>query len=321
MQFNAFKWLISNDDKSQNVTVRLNDLGFSFRKSIDLNIYKNGLFSLNNKNNSISLTFYDLGGCEREKLNEVIASSIEEYKSKGYKVHNDYTLTSNGLSAKIKQFIVKRINKWLNIYYLYVNKHVIKIESVLNIKENDIDYNTLINSVNYNKDIDIIMSIKEIDDGVGVNHEYNMSTLIPNLENINKVIDCFHSYFEKFNSLLLERSHELNLEKTYSTGLGVYILFNDYEIQSFNNYKEYKESFKETELNDVKTIEIELNLCYMRDGVIHNNEFKLTVRPYNIKFTRKSTYDENAINIMETYIYKYINELSKEKTVFNRNEN
>ena len=325
IQYSTFMWLISCDNNIQKVSCKLKDLKFSFEKRKDLKLERNDeLFTLNNNDNSVCIDFYDLGNHNKKDYDSVVEDSVKEYIKEGYNIISDYALTSDKLSEKVKHFIIKNNEEVYSIYYVFISRHILKIRSLLNKHINYEDYNSLINTLNYNADIDIIMSIEKTDkndyDDSLISNIYDFSYMIPSEKNINAIIDYLHSLYEKFYSLLMAKSNELKLEKTVVTGINIDILNNEYEMRSFSNYKEYKESMDDDLLNDVRIMEIEVNLCYVKDSITHNNTFRFNIKPYNIIFIRSSNYDEQSISIMEKHIVNFIDKLSKEKTIFNKNE-
>ncbi len=324
-QYNALMWLTSNEKVEEKVICVNNNLSFSFIKNINLIVEesneKNQLLLISNKNYTKSIIFYDLGVSNGNNV-ELDQKLCDE---EGFTLIKEYSLTSDNLPDNIIHNILRKDNDILNIYYVTVNNHILKIESSL---ENSIlykKYTDLINSKDFNIDLDILLSIKEEKDykkkdtsSEQIKKVYDFSNVLSSNKNINQIIEYFNYVYSSFDESLEKMN---NIDKTYLTGLNVYILFNSYKILSFDNHLALlNKMFNSRLLKDVRIIEIELNLCYKKMNENFNNRFKVTIKPFNIKLTRESNHIETAIDKIEKNIYNYLNILPKEDTIFSSDE-
>ena len=244
------------------------------------------------------------------------------------RVINKYELTSNFLSEKIKQVVIeKKINDVsvaLNSYFMYIGNHIIKMDSIINNRTNYNNYNDLVNSFNSSSDMNIILSMKFVsyksqkheivqNKKEEINNEYDYSDIFPNKENIYKIFSFCYSLYDKFNSLL-ERQDKHQIEKGKLCGYEIFIVDNSHENKVYSNFEDFKNEFEN--IKNISYITLVINLQYIKLNEEYNNEFRIIIKPYNIKFNRKSNHEQVVMNQIEDSINNVMSKLRAEDTIF-----
>ena len=163
-----------------------------------------------------------------------------------------------------------------------------------------------------------------------INNEYDYSNIIPKFENITYIIQyCAHiySYFLKLleedenkNEKLKYEFKNYNYKKNYGEGFEVKIRQKNYNTISCKNYDSFVEALNNGQLLNIESLEINLNLNYRRGNIDslknHENSFKISFRPYDIKFIRKANHNEQNMNQIEENIKQILNKFPVENTIF-----
>lgn len=164
-----------------------------------------------------------------------------------------------------------------------------------------------------------------------INNEYDYSNIVPNIDNISFLVRYFDSVFSWFHQLLLEdeqRNEKLkyeyqnyNYKKSYGTVFDVKVRQKGtYGLTSYKNFNSFNDAVMEGQLNNIDSLEIELNLDYKRgnnDSLDdYQNLFKVSFKPYNINFIRKSNHNEQNMNEIEENIKQMLNGFQTINTIF-----
>lgn len=164
-----------------------------------------------------------------------------------------------------------------------------------------------------------------------INNEYDYSNIVANIEHISYIVRYCDSIYSWFYQLILEdeqRNEKLkyefknyNYKKFYGNGFEVKIKQKEsYSTISYENYNTFEESLKLGQFNNIDLLEIELNLDYKRGNndslKEHKNLFKISFKPYDIKFIRKSNHNEQNMNEIEENIKQMLNKFQKINTIF-----
>lgn len=163
-----------------------------------------------------------------------------------------------------------------------------------------------------------------------INNEYDYSNIIPTIENITRIIKYCDQLYNSFlklieddeqkNQKLKYEFQNYNYKKTYSEGLEINIRQKSYNSITCKNYSSFIEAINSDQLINLDSLEIELNLDYKRGNndklSHHQNLFKITFKPYEIKFVRKSNYKESEMNQVENNLNEILKSFPVANTIF-----
>lgn len=338
----ALKWLTSFDLEKLtkdylNVVCETSKIKFEFKIPYYMSFEdnkesKNELFSLTSRDNRMKIVVSDLGECDKYEFDAKIQRFIGVYNSNGYNIVNKYTLTSNNLDEKIKQFVVERsINDTLsafNSYFVFINGHIIKMDSLIDSITDYHDYNSLISSSSSSVDMDILLSIKNITitedkeinsvlsgNNMNICNEFDYSNIIPSISNISKIVELCSLLYDKFDSVLLNHNvHEV--EKGDNCNFEIIIIDNEYKKTILTSFNEFNDNI--SLLNNINVLTIKLSLGYIKLNEEYNNLFEITIRPYSIVFKRLSNHEQSLMSQIEDSINNNMKKLTTEKTIFNK---
>ena len=165
-----------------------------------------------------------------------------------------------------------------------------------------------------------------------ISRTYDFSNVIVDtnlLTYLVKICDDAYNRLLKTNEIEKEKNEKLKVEfqnyqykKHYSMGFIMRMSDINNEFSSFEikNFEHYNELLKNERINNIKSFKIELNLSFERgvgfDTKVHKNEFEIVLKPYDIKFTRVSDYNDDGINNIENMIVSAFNDYTKVNTIF-----
>lgn len=163
-----------------------------------------------------------------------------------------------------------------------------------------------------------------------INKEYDFSTVIPTADGIGYLVKYMDDLYKKLLQLIHEDDERnskfkydfqnYEYKKAYSLNFEIYISFNGSNYITCKDYNSYMDLVKSDGVKNVSHLDISLNLDYQRGPVSslvnHNNSFKIRFAPYNIKFTRKSNHNEEAMNEVEKNIVEMLNKFPSSKCIF-----
>lgn len=163
-----------------------------------------------------------------------------------------------------------------------------------------------------------------------INNEFDYSTCIASFENIGYLIQYCEAIYNNFTKLVQEdeeKNERLKEEfknytyhKSYSMGFEVIIRLKSFESIRYKDYQSYFESYKTGNISNISSLQIEMSLDYRR-GMSnslkeHENKFKISFKPYEIKFGRRSNYNEANINSVENSINEILKKFPSVNTIF-----
>ena len=163
-----------------------------------------------------------------------------------------------------------------------------------------------------------------------INNEFDYSNIIPTSDCITKLVYYCDNIYNNFLNIIAEdeqKNERLKYEyknykygKSYGMNFSILIHEKNYNIINCNNYDSYLRALNNKQLTNVNSLEISLDLNYKRgstsDLKSHENSFKITFRPYEIKFIRKSNYNEEDMDKIEKTINTILNQFPKANTIF-----
>lgn len=163
-----------------------------------------------------------------------------------------------------------------------------------------------------------------------IQNEYDYSNCIPSIEYITYLVQyCSNVYDqllrlieedEKRNEPLKYEYKNYNYKKMYSTEFEILIRQKTYNSISCTDYTSFKSAADNGSIKNVSSLEIKMNLDYKRGSenkfTEHTNAFKITFKPYEITFIRKSNHNENDMNQIETNIRDILNKIPAMNSIF-----
>ncbi len=318
-QTSALTWLTSfvPDNKILQVRFERDSLKFDF--SIPVNIefkdieYKSSeLFALSSKDNKTKMIMFDMGKCKLSSFDNNVEANIESFIKNGFNFVNKYTLSSHNLKSKIYQVVIEKNNIALNSYLFIVSNHLIRLDSLI---ENDIeysDYNSLINSNNSNINLDLLFSITEVenDEEENILHEFDYSNVLPTTNSVGEIIKYVEQIYINYKKMISKDNNEYNINYE----INIKGLFSD-NIEC-KNYEDYVSNVESGYINKIDSLEIKLILNYIEDSEEYNNEFTVSIKPYDIKFNRISNHNEENMNEIEKSINNLFKRLPVANTIF-----
>ena len=120
------------------------------------------MLALKSEDEKVRIVMKDLGLSNKYDFETRTAKYVRLFKDGGFELINSYYHTSSLLEEKIRQIIIKKGSIALNVYFILVGGHLIRLDSLADEGIDAGDYHENINSNNTNIDLDIIFSIKEV---------------------------------------------------------------------------------------------------------------------------------------------------------------
>lgn len=111
-----------------------------------------------------------------------------------------------------------------------------------------------------------------------------------------------------------------NYHTFYGTNFLITIRDEHFKSVSCKSYDSYIEAVNSDKIKNIGSLEIDLDLDYKRGAITqlkeHENAFKMILKPYNIKFIRKSNHNEFMMNQVENSINEILNKFPTVNTIF-----
>ena len=93
-----------------------------------------------------------------------------------------------------------------------------------------------------------------------------------------------------------------------------------FEVNTYKNYESYIEAINSNRIVNVDRIEITMNLSFCRgksdNRESHENSFKISFEPYDIRFVRKSNYKDAEMDQVENNINGLMRQFPTVNTIF-----
>lgn len=149
-----------------------------------------------------------------------------------------------------------------------------------------------------------------------INNEYDYSNILPTVEGISYLVqfcDKMNSQLKKLCEEDEEKNKQYKLEfknysykKTISQKLEIDIVEKEYQHIYCEDYPQFVSAVQGGNLNKVSSLKIRLELNFSRgkgDNLErHENNFTISFSPYEIKFTRKSNFNNPSMDRIEEKI-------------------
>lgn len=168
-----------------------------------------------------------------------------------------------------------------------------------------------------------------------INNEYDYSNIIPVEDKICEIVKFCDQMYETFaivveqdekqNEKLKYEFKNYNFKSCYGAGIEINIRRKNYNNLECKNYNAFLELVNNKQLRNIESLNIILRLDYKRgknDNLKeHNNLFNIIFKPYEIKFIRKSNYNEDSMNQIEDKINNLLKNFSVANSIFCYKEN
>ena len=149
------------------VTCEKGDLRFEFNIPSFLNFEKVGenskeLVAFKSGDQESKLVIQDLGHINKYEYDLMSSKNIRMFQDNKFEIIGTYYFDLSYMDERVKHIVIERNNLALNIYYIYISYHLLRLDSLINKNTNYKEYSDNINSRNTNIDLDIIFSMKEL---------------------------------------------------------------------------------------------------------------------------------------------------------------
>ena len=146
-----------------------NDLKFELTIPSYLKFEKVGegskeLVAFKNDNGDTRIVIQDLGPIEELGYEASIAKYTKMFRDNRFNIIETHRFDSSFLEDEITQLVIEREDYALNVYFVYISHHLLRLDSLINKNTNYHNYTDNLNSKNTNIDLDILFSIKDNND-------------------------------------------------------------------------------------------------------------------------------------------------------------
>lgn len=161
-----------------------------------------------------------------------------------------------------------------------------------------------------------------------INNEFDYSNILPVVNYIGYLVQYCDQIYKKLlklqeqdeekNKPLKYQYKEYNFKRKYSQGLEIYIREKNFHNNiTCKDYDTFKTAIDDGNLKNVSSIDIKLNMDFERghegNFEVHENNFIIIFKPYEITFSRKSNYNDRIMEQIE----KEINDILKKFPIAN----
>ena len=319
-----------NDSKKLILKIENQDWGGGVRNTQTWYIYDDLSVTCESIIGEIKEKLYSLN-ISKEKLNQII-ENIELAKSDNHEIQAVDGEAWEFIQYKNNSIIWKR-----KLGYIYGIESLEKICNILhNLVKNDSDIflgEKEQNNMNYNvnaennnqKQLNVSNDIEK-----NIINGYDYSNIIPTNEYISMLVQYCEKVSNQYLQLINqdeEKNEKLKYDfkyyqygKIYGTGLNVVIFDKSFQRIEYQNFLSYSQAVQNRQVNNINSMEVRLNINFKRgqSGKTkeHNNEFIVKFKPYEIKFTRKSNFDDNMMNQVEKDINELLRSFPTVDTIF-----
>lgn len=166
---------------------------------------------------------------------------------------------------------------------------------------------------------------------IEISREYDYSNSVPEVQNILFLAKYCYSYYvqlikmceedEEKNRILKSEYKDFLYKKSFSSKYEAAIREKDvFSSLSCKTYDSLVEAANSGHLKNVESVVITLDLSFRRGRDMatkeHENLFKISFKPYNIVFIRKSNYADSSMDNIENVINKILKKFRVQNTIF-----
>ncbi len=160
-----------------------------------------------------------------------------------------------------------------------------------------------------------------------VNNVFDYSNILPTVEYIKYLVNYLDNIYNQFLDLIKkdeEKNSKFKYEykdymygESYGCRFYLYIYEKGYNNIKCDDYNTFISAINNGDLKNVRELSIQMDLDFKRgrnnNYTQYENSFSIIFNPYNIKFTRKSNYNDINMNQIENQV----NEILKKFPVAN----
>lgn len=166
---------------------------------------------------------------------------------------------------------------------------------------------------------------------IEISREYDYSNSVPEVQNILFLAKYCYSYYvqlikmceedEEKNRILKSEYKDFLYKKSFSSKYEAAIREKDvFSSLSCKTYDSLVEAANSGHLKNVESVVITLDLSFRRGRDMatkeHENLFKISFKPYNIVFIRKSNYADSSMDNIENVINEILKKFRVQNTIF-----
>ena len=163
-----------------------------------------------------------------------------------------------------------------------------------------------------------------------ISNEYDYSNIVPTIECVTYLVQYCENVYKQFVALIDEDENRnkqfkeeyknYNYKRSFGEHFEVYIREKSYNSIICKDFTSFKSAVSAGHLNNTNGLEIKIDLDYKRgksDNFIHHeNNFTIIFKPYEIKFSRKSTHNEKDMNQVENTIKDILSKFPSINSIF-----
>lgn len=166
---------------------------------------------------------------------------------------------------------------------------------------------------------------------IEISREFDYSNSVPEVQNILFLAKYCYSYYvqlikmceedEEKNRILKSEYKDFLYKKSFSSKYEVAIREKDvFSSLACKTYDSLVEAANSGHLKNVESVVITLDLSFRRGKDMatkeHENLFKISFKPYNIVFIRKSNYADSSMDNIENVINEILKKFRVQNTIF-----
>ena len=118
------------------------------------------LVALRNEDKTTRIVIQDLGRIEKDEYINKVDKYINLFVKNGFTLFGSYIHHSTLLEREITRIVIRKGNTSLNVYFIYVSNHLIRIDSLIESFLDSSNYTEVIHARNTDIDFDLVFSIK-----------------------------------------------------------------------------------------------------------------------------------------------------------------
>ncbi len=163
-----------------------------------------------------------------------------------------------------------------------------------------------------------------------INNEFDYSNILPTKEAVlylvqycdqmNKQLTKLVEADEEKNKPFKDEYKEYNYKHSFGQVLDIYIVEKGYNNITCKDYDTFLTTAKNGDLDNVSSINIKLCLDFYRGRkenlVQHENSFHILFHPYEIKFARKSNFQDSDMDQIENQINQILKQFPVANCIF-----
>lgn len=163
-----------------------------------------------------------------------------------------------------------------------------------------------------------------------INNEYDYSNILPVIEYVSYLVKFFDSAYNNLNRLIQEDDEknkqfkpeykEFMYANLYTKHFEIYIREKGYHNITCKDYEMFLNAVKDGDVNEVEQLDIKMDLNFKRGKgnnlEEHENSFYIFFKPYDIKFTRKSNFNDPDMNNLELQIKEILDKFPITNCIF-----